>query len=161
MFSTLLEFAILIFVQKQIFDRRIKKAVDALCRNKLLSRSASRYSGNRGSIKSSHRMSIKSINEKEDMRKDKDDTESSQTLISEKDALEKKSWEGIIGNGTMGNETNQSDKSTTISNNSTKRRDRSSQTSGNLTKDSLNYLYITMKIFLTAYNTFIELSHYI
>ena len=80
------------------------------------------------------------------MRKDKDDTESSQTLISEKDALEKKSWEGIIGNGTMGNETNQSDKSTTISNNSTKRRDRSSQTSGNLTKDSLNYLYITMKI---------------
>ena len=32
MFSTLLEFAILIFIQKQAFDRKIKKMVDSLCR---------------------------------------------------------------------------------------------------------------------------------
>ena len=130
-FSTLLEFAILIFVQKQIFDRKIKKAVDELCRERLLSRSASRFSGNRVSIKSSNKISPTSINGNDDGNQGNADPEYSTSLSTDNGMVEIRSRDEIIENGIMGSETNQSDKNMPPRDTRSKWKNVSSQTSSN------------------------------
>ena len=130
-FSTLLEFAILIFVQKQIFDRKIKKAVDELCRDRLLSRSASRFSGNGVSIKSSNKISSTSINGNDNGNQEIADPEYSTSLSTDNGMVEIRSSDDIIENGIIGNETNRSEKNTPPRDTRSKRKNGSSQTSSN------------------------------
>ena len=133
-FSTLLEFAILIFVQKQIFDRKVKKAVDALCKEKLLSRSVSRCSGKRGSNKSFHRMSIKSMNGSNDTKEANIDAVRSPTSSAKSLKLVTIPWEDTIENGMVGNITH-TETDDTLSNKASEQKHVASQTSSNL--DSL------------------------
>ena len=114
-FSTLLEFAILIFVQKQIFDRKVKKAVDALCKEKLLSISVSRCSGKRGSNKSFHRNV---------------DAERSPTSSAKSLKLVTIPWDDTIENGMVGSITN-TEKDDTLSNKASEQKHKASQTSSN------------------------------
>ena len=128
-FSTLFEFAILIFVQKQIFDRKIKKAVDELCRERLLSRSASRFSGHKVSIKSSNRISPTSINGNDDGNQQNANPEYPTSLSTDNDIVEIMSRDDVFKNGIIGSETNQSDKNTPPRDTRSKTKNVSSQTS--------------------------------
>ena len=100
-FSTLLEFAILIFIQKQAFDRKIKKMVDSLCREKLLSRSASRYSRGRGSIRSCNIGSIKVMNGIDNIKEGNDEEESSANFDKGNVSWKAGSWENVVENKTI------------------------------------------------------------
>ena len=128
-FSTLLEFAILIFVQKQIFDRKVKKAVDALCREKLLSRSTSRYSGNRESTKSSNRMSLKETNGRNNMKDaNVEDVRSPASSVNNLKLVDIP-WEDTIENGIVGKEVTEIETETALSNEASEQKHVASQTS--------------------------------
>ena len=130
-FSTLLEFAILIFVQKQIFDRKVKRAVDALCREKLLSRSVSRCSGNRGSTKSSNRISLKLTNGSNDAKESNDKALRSPTSSANNLKLVDIPWDDTIENGIVGNEILHTETDTTLSQKTSEQKHVASQTSRN------------------------------